>query len=142
MINPEDSGSIGPYTDSAKGRIWENLSALEVREKETVYHNWNRAVSLPLPAAIAAGLVIAFMAAFVGAVVLRPAVPNINTIAGLEAQSVIPSSDIARIIEYLDAQENPANMVIIQLPESQNFVSSGEPTLIRAADYTRGDYFR
>jgi hypothetical protein len=49
---------------------------------------------------------------------------------------MVPVSDMNGIMQYL-GQEDTADFVIIRLPESRNFVSSGEPTLVKAADYSR-----
>jgi hypothetical protein len=123
-------------SDFVKERVWEKLSVLKFEEKHLVSPHWNRSFSLPIPAAVAAALVIAFTAAFIGSTLSRPA-QNLNTIAALDAQNVIPSADLARIIQYLDAQDDASSMMIINLPEDENFTSSGEPALIRAADYSR-----
>jgi anti-sigma factor RsiW len=127
--------------EQAKDRVWEQLSVLNFGEKKIVSHNWNRSFSLPVPFAVAAALVIAFTAAFIGNTLSRP-VQNLNTVAALDAQNVIPSADLARIIQYLDAQEDASSMMIINLPETEDFASSGEPALIRAADYSRREKFR
>lgn len=141
VISPGDDG-CADYINTAKDRVWENLSRLQVNEKRTHPHAWKTSVSLPLPAAIAAALVIAVLAAYVGGPLVHKTAPGMNTIANLDAQGIIPVSDISRIIQYLDAQENSSNMVIIRLPDTQNFMSSGEPTIIRAADYSRGEIYR
>jgi hypothetical protein len=134
LANTEEDDFSG--INSVKDRVWEQLSGLKFEEKKAAAHNWNRSFSLPLPAAIAAALLIVFMAAFIGSTVSRPT-QNLNTVAALDAQNVIPSADLARIIQYLDAQEDASSMMIINLPETEDFTSSGEPALIRAADYSR-----
>jgi hypothetical protein len=55
---------------------------------------------------------------------------------GLDLQGMVPVSDMNGIMQYL-GQEDTADFVIIRLPESRNFVSSGEPTIVKAADYSR-----
>jgi anti-sigma factor RsiW len=146
LANSEDDNlsiqNIDAAQERAQKRVWEQLSVLNFQEeKKTIFHNWNRPLSLPLPAAAAAAILIAFIAAFIGSTVSRP-VQNLNTVAALDAQNIIPSADLARIIQYLDAQEDASSMMIINLPETENFTSSGEPALIRAADYSRGNKFR
>ncbi len=140
LANSEKGDVAGPCS-SAKERIWEQLSVLPFEEKKIISYNRIRSLSLPLPAAIAAALLIFFMAAFIGSTISRPS-RNLNAVAALEAQNVIPSADLARIIQYLDAQDDAAGMMIINLPETGDFMSSGEPALIRAADYSRGKTFR
>ncbi|MDR2900970.1 MAG: hypothetical protein LBV20_05580 [Treponema sp.] len=141
LTNLEQDDFLSSRLDSAKDRVWEQLSVINFEKKKPAFSQWNHSLSLPLPAAIAAALVIAFTAAFIGNSVSRPA-QNLNAVAALEAQNVIPSADLARIIQYLDAQEDDSSMMIINLPETEDFASSGEPALIRAADYSRGKNFR
>jgi hypothetical protein len=40
------------------------------------------------------------------------------------------------VLRYL-GKEDAGDIVIIKLPESKSFSSSGEPALIKAADYSR-----
>jgi hypothetical protein len=60
---------------------------------------------------------------------------------GLEVQGIVPVSDMNGVIQYLGG-EDTADIVIIRLPESQRFMSSGEPAIIRAADYSGRDRSR
>jgi hypothetical protein len=94
-----------------------------------------------LPAAAAAAAVFLFL--LFGLVFSnRPAgTPKVqdNTVAvGIEGdlQSIEPVSDMNDILQYL-GREDQGDIVIIRLPESRNFMSTGEPTIIRAADYSR-----
>jgi hypothetical protein len=102
---------------------------------------WRRSLSVPVPAAAAAAavfLILLFGLAFSN----RPAaIRNLqdNTVAaGIEGdlQSIEPVPDMSGILQYLE-REDQGDIVIIRLPESRNFMSAGEPTIIRAADYSR-----
>jgi hypothetical protein len=99
---------------------------------------WGRTVSLPLPVAAAAAAVI--IAAFLFIVNLRqpgqaPVQESLASTVGTDVQGIMPVSDLDRVLQYLSSQDN-SDYVIIRLPESRNFLSSGEPALLKAADYT------
>jgi hypothetical protein len=103
---------------------------------------WSRRLSIPLPAAAAAALLILAAAFFASRPLFSPPVLN-NEIAGIESeQGIIPVSDMSRVLQYLENQDNNGDIVIIRLPESRSFTSSGEPTLIRAVDYSRRNQSR
>ncbi|MDR1178002.1 MAG: zf-HC2 domain-containing protein [Spirochaetaceae bacterium] len=102
---------------------------------------WRRSLSIPFPAA-AAALLLILAAAFLAS---RPLFtqPRQETIAGIESEEgIIPVSDMSRALQYLGDQDNDRDIVIIRLPESRNFTGSGEPTLIRAVDYSRRNQSR
>jgi anti-sigma factor RsiW len=123
--------------DAAKARVWRNIAGLEIARRP-INRGWRRKLVLPLPAAVAAVLVVATAAAFVGGPVLA-GVSKDRALARIssDVQGAIPVSDMAGVLSYLDAQEASTNIVIIQLPESQSFTPSGEPSFVRAADYVR-----
>jgi len=123
--------------DAAKTRVWRNIAGLEIARRPTD-RGWRRKLVLPLPAAVAAVLVVASAAAFVGGPVLA-GVSKDRALARIssDVQGAIPVSDMAGVLSYLDAQDAATNIVIIQLPESQSFTPSGEPSFVRAADYVR-----
>jgi hypothetical protein len=54
----------------------------------------------------------------------------------IDMQGIVPVSDMNGVLQYLGNQDT-ADIMIIRLPESRNFSSSGEPTIIKAADYSR-----
>jgi len=41
------------------------------------------------------------------------------------------------VLSYLEAQDSVGEIIIIKLPDTSNFSFSGEPALVRAADYIR-----
>ncbi|MDR2134087.1 MAG: zf-HC2 domain-containing protein [Treponema sp.] len=131
--------------ESAKGRVWRNLEA--GREKRvspgqgTLRHGasiWRKRVSVPLPAAAAAALLVLLGAFWLA----RPAeeADARNTIIAAEADfetpGIIPVSDMNGVLQYLGNRDS-GDFLILRLPESRNFMSSGEPTIMKAADYTR-----
>jgi hypothetical protein len=124
----------------AAERVWQRLNSPAVpvwaRSPERV---WNRSITVPLPAAAAlaaAALILAFGAFFVRSP--RPASPADSALvySALDMQTIVPVSDLNGVLQYL-ADDSP-DIVIIRLPESRSFMSSGEPAIIRAADYGGG----
>jgi anti-sigma factor RsiW len=126
--------------EAAKDRIWRNLSGLEMekwgeRRKETL---WRRSVPVPLPAAAAAAIFI--ILACIAVLARQPLKGGIQDMAAtgmnLDAQEILPVADMNGILQYL-GNNDTADFVIIRLPESKNFMSAGEPTILKAADYSR-----
>jgi anti-sigma factor RsiW len=99
---------------------------------------WRRRVSIPLPAAAAAAL--ALFIALAALAVRRPAEPAaIPTMLLTSGEMDAPAfSDLTSVVQYLSgANADAGDVLILRLPESRNFVSSGEPAIIKAADYAR-----
>jgi anti-sigma factor RsiW len=132
-----------PPENVAKERVWR---ALEAGVRSGIYGGprryaavWRRSVSIPLPAAAAVAVVI--IAALAALWVRRPAentaLPNM-IVASEEnlAPGVVPVSDMNGVLQYLGAGDS-GDILILRLPESRSFTSSGEPAIIRAADYAR-----
>lgn len=124
--------------EAAKTRVWRNIAGLDGSKRRPAEKGWKRTLVLPLPAAIAAALVVATAAAFVGGPVVA-GLSKDRSVARIasDTQGAIPVSDMAGVLSYLDAQDSSTNIVIIHLPESQSFTSAGEPSFVRAADYVR-----
>ena len=101
---------------------------------------WNRTVSLPFPAAAAAAaafIIVAFLVIQgIGVSSGTTQAPGIAAGISTDVQGIIPVSDMNSVLQYLSA-EDMADYVIIRLPETRSFSSSGEPTLLRSADYSR-----
>jgi anti-sigma factor RsiW len=132
--------------EAAKERVWRNLEARErhggrsgvLIRKASV---WKRSVSIPLPAVAAAAvvLVIAMGVLWIRRPVEQPAVIPQMLLASeesLEAPGAVPIADMNGVLQYLGSRDN-GEILILRLPESRNFMSSGEPTILKAADYTR-----
>jgi hypothetical protein len=129
-------------------RVWKKLAnyagTSSFRENTVIRRKnvWNRTVTLPLPAAAAAVLVvIGFLAYMVIGNQNRP-LPAQDSIAmattniGFDEQGMLDIQDMNDVLQYLSGQDN-IEFMVIQIPESWNFSRSGEPALINAADYSR-----
>ena len=137
--------------DAARTRVWQKLeqsmgadippagtatSPRAVRRGATV---WRRNISIPLPAAAAA---IVLLVALAFLLVLR--VTSTEGMSGMtfasdaeiDAPGIIPVSDMEDVLQYLGGRDN-GEIIILRLPESRNFVNYGEPSIVRAADYSR-----
>ena len=141
--------------ESSKERVWQKLASRQrythsglVRRGGNIrgYSIWRRKISIPIPMAAAAAFIIVF-----GAMFLMRSNPlnnnNVNQMAEypnfmFATEDEIPvlqvgmdnMQDINSILQYLDA--SGADVIILNLPESRNFSRSGEPAIIRAADYS------
>ncbi|MDR0878160.1 MAG: hypothetical protein LBN21_08915 [Treponema sp.] len=139
----------------ARDRVWKNLQAAgstypetkgkrfaetgNARYPETAVF-WRRNVSLPFPAAAAAAALLLIALA---ALWLRlPAGESdtrdtaIAASENLDMRGIAPVSDMSGVLQYLGSKDS-GDYVILRLPESRNFMTSGEPAIIKAADYSR-----
>ncbi|MDR2095570.1 MAG: hypothetical protein LBP76_08635 [Treponema sp.] len=118
-------------------RVWKNLLQ-KTGNRAPDRALWRRKVSLPLPAAAAAAVLFIILAA---ALLRQPGQTAVQQDMmaggmGLNMQDMVPVSDMDGVLQYLGNQDSN-DMVIMRLPESKSFISSGEPTMIKAADYSR-----
>ncbi|MDR0316603.1 MAG: zf-HC2 domain-containing protein [Treponema sp.] len=158
MISPSAAGSAAapalPETAvlrAAQDRVWQKLEATvnipvepnshpAVHTRESAF--WQRRISLPFPVAAAAAviIVIAVAAFWVRRPSEQPVIPNM--IMALEEEfdspGIIPVSDMNSVLQYLGNRDS-GDILIMRLPESRNFINSGEPAIIRAADYPRAE---
>ena len=143
---------------AARERIWKNLTSPAlvasgnsepgvIRPPNKMYSRpriWNRSITVPVPAAAAAAVaVIIAMFAIFG---LRDRSPGRmqEAMAGLpdymqvlgDDQGMLPMTDMTGVLQYLSGMDN-GDFMVIRLPESTNFIRTGEPALINAADYSR-----
>ncbi|MCL2043405.1 MAG: zf-HC2 domain-containing protein [Treponema sp.] len=139
---------------AAQDRVWlsmeqrfgtESLSAQSRTTGRTSTSRtlWQRRVSIPIPAAAAAVAAVALL--FVAlAFVLGTRVPVATETPGMailpdddfDMPAIIPVSDMNDVLQYLGIRD-AGELLIMQLPESRNFVTNGEPAIIRAADYSQ-----
>jgi len=142
-----EAGSNGTYSYRIRsyGTRRQLMPAGISRQTENL---WKRRLSIPLPAAAAAAIIIAFGVA----VLFRGGSVNNNTLVNTrvgsadktnfipaseeEVSGVIPTGNISDVLQYLSSN-GAEKIIILQLPESSNFSRAGEPAIIRAADYTR-----
>jgi len=127
------------FIEAARDRVWRKLESR--RHLKVRVGLWRRRLSIPLPTAAAAAVVILLLAAmwFRGGLVSKQAesaeMANFIFAAEEEMSGVIPAADINGVLQYLTS--NGTDVIILQLPESTNFLRSGDPAIIRAADYSR-----
>jgi len=109
---------------------------------------WGRRVSLPLPAAAAVALLIIAAALWTVQTRGQRGLSNMTVAseefslwppgmdAGFESPGMYPAADLNGVLQYLGSRD-AGDIVILRLPETRSFMSSGEPAIIRAADYSR-----
>ena len=133
----------------AKDRVWQNLQSrrrFQPRGRSTHRSGfWQRKLSIPLPAAAAAAVIIMLMAALWlrdGQVTndgfayqhTDPADRAAFFIAAEdEMPGIMPTADINGILQFLAS--DGTEVIILSLPENRSFSRTGEPAIIRAADY-------
>ena len=145
----EQSAQQRTYTeeemlDAAKNRVWDKMANKRRYRRNPAL--WRRRLSVPLPAAAAAAVIVALIAVlwFRGPQSLnngfakQPQTSDkIDFIAEEEEiPSIIPvASDLNGVLQSLGIDNS--DIIILRLPESKNFSRAGEPAIIRAADYSR-----
>jgi len=129
-ISLKTSGGEEASVNAAGERVWKRLNSSMGRfpRRRAI---WRRSVSLPIPAAalLIVGLAFAFL--LVGSPDTETGI-TLASDAGLD----VPVQDIESVIEYLIGRSG-SEMLILRLPDSQSFVSNGEPAVVLAADYSR-----
>lgn len=130
-----------PAMEKAKDRVWEKLRPLDAaawgREQRKSFLERTVAVPLPAVAAAAAILFIAFALVLSRRPVAVPQNQEAMAATGMmDMQGIVPVSNMNDVLQYLGNQDT-TDIVIIRLPESKSFSSSGEPTILKAADYSR-----
>jgi anti-sigma factor RsiW len=126
------------FIEKSKEKVWRNL---ESRRKISHFSVWQRRLSIPLPAAAAAAIFIAILALLFANGTFDRRIPdsasksNFILASEEEIPGLIPAADMNGVLQYLGA--DTSDILILKLPESRNFLRSGEPAIIRAADYQR-----
>jgi hypothetical protein len=137
--------------EEAKDRVWRKLQ-LAKRPVQRVrnFNVWQRKLSIPIPAAAAAAVLLVFATVLWmrgGSSNNNPGYANLPvvpmTVEGtgfnVSLEETIPNimtaSDLSSVIKSLGGGGD--QIIILNLPESSSFFSSGEPAIINAADYTR-----
>jgi hypothetical protein len=138
---PDPAGAVftgEAALETAKDRVWLRLQGPETgdtrRRPEPGF--WRGSVSIPLPAAAAAAVIL-----FISLAALwfrqNTAAPPMQDMAAagidLDLRGIVPVSDKHGVLQYL-GDKDTGDIVILRLPESRNFMSSGEPTILRAAE--------
>ncbi|MCA1950923.1 MAG: zf-HC2 domain-containing protein [Treponema sp.] len=126
------------HLESAQRDVWKHLSrSIPQTEQTNTRLRWKHPIVLPLPAAIAALVLVALLASLVTPFILHQGSANTQSIAKIntEVPGIVPVSDIKEVLRYLENQTSTADIVIIKLPDTGSFIPSGQPELIRAVDY-------
>jgi hypothetical protein len=141
----DKSAESGIYTEQelieAKERVWGNIESR--RKCPPRFGLLRQRLSIPLPAAAAAAAIILLLAAFLLVRGNQPVdtAENTNFILAAEMDRIdefpvmIPAADMSGVLQYLAPEGT--NIIIFQLPENKNFLRSGEPAIIKAADFTQ-----
>jgi hypothetical protein len=138
------TGTIGKDDiAAAKDRVWNRLVSsgpVKPAEDRGFFREglWSRHVTLPLPAAAAVFIIIAFFVILTlksqGTIRTSGAPPMASAI-DMDVNGITPVSDMNGVLQYLSSQDT-SEFVIIRLPESRSFSRLGEPALLKAADYS------
>jgi len=145
----EGSGELRPTTadqsipeqefiEDAKEKVWRRMESRRLYSRRSI---WRYRLSLPLPAvAAAAAVILVILTVFFlrGGSLLQQDTAKSNFILASEEEdipSIIPASqDMNGLLQLLGT--DGSDVLILRLPESRNFSRSGEPAIIRAADYS------
>ncbi|MDR2536967.1 MAG: hypothetical protein LBC46_01555 [Treponema sp.] len=137
-----DDEALETALSAAQERVWQRLSRLEPaagvawKQRPGI---WRRRVSVPLPAIAVAAAALVMAATFM--LIQQTAPQTSDTMAVAQSPQsmtvpVVPVSTLNDVLQYLGNQDT-TDIMLIRLPESKSFSSSGEPALIKAADYSR-----
>jgi hypothetical protein len=107
-----------------------------VFSKERTPGIWRRRISIPLPAAAAAAVLLVLAILWLRQPQEPAAIPGMMFATEEALPGLVPVSDMNGVMQYLGGFDS-GDILILRLPESRSFVSSGEPAIIKAADYSR-----
>ena len=142
--------------NAAKERVWQKLGsciAVNVVEQAESAEQaaqsgrtrplpaiklWRRRVSIPIPAAAAILLIVTLAFLLILRVTDTAGQPDMAFISetDFDTPGIIPVSDMEDVLQYLGTRDS-SDFIILHLPESRSFVNYGEPSIVRAADYSR-----
>lgn len=147
-------------------RVWKKLEEKSIMDRpadtapgNTVplqfknYHQtnfWKRRISISLPAAAAAAVLFIIAAAWLWTLLSNERQTMTNITVASEEYSLFPSAmdtgfdpagmvqatNLNGVLQYLGTKDS-GDTVILRLPETRSFFSTGEPAMIKAADYSR-----
>lgn len=129
-----------PDIEESQARSWQ---AIQARRNAAVVTIWQRRISIPMPVAAAAAAAIVLALGFsifstITGFRHGGAFPLIATsVAPRESPMEIQASNINDIINYLNSRELGTN-VTMQLPNNLQRIPIGQPQLMRAVDFRRG----
>lgn len=130
--------------EEAKYKVWKKLERTErhfYAREQTRANFLRRRISIPLPAAAAAAVILVVFAIIFVSGNFSGQLPQNSENSFMfaseeEMQSAVPVADMDSVLQLLGS--SGSDVIILQLPESTSFLRSGEPAIIRAADYTQG----
>ena len=125
------------YMEKARNRVWANLQS-RGRRFSARPNLWRRGIPIPLAAA-AAVFVALITFFFVNGTVKRAGSFDFSNnffIAAEDEIHVHPATDMDSVLQYLETGSN--DLIFIQLPETGNFSRTGDPAIIKAADFSPG----
>jgi anti-sigma factor RsiW len=147
VVPSEQSLEEQAAMEDAKNRVWRKLQPFipeedfrSMRRFQPRSGIWRKRVSIPLPAAAAAAIILTVLATLVirgGQVQVPQIAQAADTNMILASEEDMPGifpADMNGVLQYLGSD---GDILILRLPESRHFVSFGEPAIIKAADYTR-----
>jgi hypothetical protein len=143
---------------SAKERVWQKLeqgndSADGGSADDNAVKNWRRSypgngavwrrrISIPIPVAAAAVVMMGVLAFFMGIRVMgapeNPGMAGGMTFASeaeFDMPGIISASDMENLMQFFDNRDT-SDTIILHLPEFSGF-DYGEPAILTAADYSR-----
>lgn len=145
--------------DEAKDRVWQNLQSRRTFQPRVIKGNsstdnisiWQKRLSIPIPAAAAAAIIIMLAALLMfrgnGQQITNNGLANqidpyqragfLIATEEEEIPGIIPTSDINSVLQYLNSDSS--EIIILKLPESKSFSRTGEPAILRAADYQQNE---
>jgi len=124
-------------------RVWQRLPEAVINGEVRQTKKYSIIIPYPLAAAAVAVFVFAivlslfsFMNSSSNPKIYEPVTAYLpDKTSSAELSGIVPVTDLSGIIQYLSRQE-PRDYVLIQLPDSRSFSYTGEPALLRRADYT------
>lgn len=124
------------HLEEARARVWNAVSHTVSAERAP--SPWTRRLVLPIPAAIAALLAVALIGAGGAAIAGGGPGKRQESIAVIQTPktAAVPVSDMSSVLRYLESQDSSGDILIIRLPDNSDFTYKGQPTLIKAADYS------
>jgi hypothetical protein len=138
---------------SAQERVWQKLEQGGAEESSSSAVNWHRSypgnravwrrkISIPIPVAAAAFVLMGVMAFLMGIRVTGTPgnsgmAPDMTfaSEAEFDMPSFISASDMENMMQFFDNRDN-GDTIILRLPEFSGF-DYGEPAILSAADYSR-----
>jgi hypothetical protein len=132
-LEPAFSGVMEAAEERVRANLEKRMS-INAGSRYRTAGIWRRYVTVPLPVAAAAVIFVVTLAVIW---IRRPAIylPEPGTVAAeIDMGGIVPVSDMDGVLQYLSG-EDTENYVILKLPESRSFTSTGEPLILKEADY-------